>query len=262
MSITIGQHAQNIDYEVFGYLNDLIFPNEPVTEYEYQAFIAANFWTIFDQDRFIGYSVMMDGPEHADIRRIGIHPNFRLQGLAKKLMDRMLKKAKAIGVNFIDLLVQHDNQPAINLYKRYGFRVTGESVQFSALIAPGAVENYSVIDIIEYENNENYSPHNGQILEWVRHHNPPHKLVLVFLKKEIPIGFVHFSPDFPGCSPFVLFTDVDIDIQLLVSLLNKYALPNKRTIKITTENTNAIALLKSAGTEENYRLFEMRKMPV
>ena len=259
MSITIGQNTQKIDYEVFGRLNDLIFPNEPVAEVEYQAFIAANFWTIFNHDKPIGYAVMTGRPQCAHISRIGIHPDFRFQGLAKKLMDRMLEKAKVLRANCIDLLVQQDNQPAINLYKHFGFHVTGESVQFSVNITPMPVDNYSIIDVVEYKNSKSYSPHNKQILEWVRPHTPPHKLVLVFLKQDRPIGFVRFSPDFPGCSPFVLFTDVDIDMQLLVSLLNKYALPDKRTIKITTENTNAITLLKSAGTEVNYSLFEMTK---
>ena len=147
MSITIGQNTQKIDYEVFGRLNDLIFPNEPVAEVEYQAFIAANFWTIFNHDKPIGYAVMTGRPQCAHISRIGIHPDFRFQGLAKKLMDRMLEKAKVLRANCIDLLVQQDNQPAINLYKHFGFHVTGESVQFSVNITPMPVDNYSIIEI-------------------------------------------------------------------------------------------------------------------
>lgn len=260
MSIKKEHRAEKIDYAAFSHLNNLIFPNEPVSEYEYQEFISANFWAIYDQDTFIGYSVMTTSGEQAHIRRIGIHPDFRSQGFATKLMDTMLKRAKGQNVNVVDLSVQQDNQSAINLYKKYGFRVTGESVQFSVPITPMVVDSYSIIPIDEYKKSGKYFPHETQILNWAEHHDPPQKLVLVFSKENMPVGFARFSPDFPGCSPFEIFTDKSVDdIRALVSLLGEYALPHKRTIKITTGNLKAIRLLKSAGSKENYCLYEMVK---
>jgi ribosomal protein S18 acetylase RimI-like enzyme len=261
MDAKIEPHPEKIGYAAFSQINDLIFLNEPVSEAEYQEFIFADFWIIYEQDALIGYSVMTNSGEKAHIRRIGIHPDFRSKGFAAKLMDRMLNRANDLDVNIVTLSVQQDNRAAIHLYEKYGFRVTGESVQFSVPIIPMRVEPYYIISIDEYQVNEKYYPPIQQILDWADGHQPPHKFVLVFLRQDIPVGFVRFSPDYPGCQPFELFSDQDVeDIRILVSLLDEYALPGKRTIKITTGNSRAIELFRSASTKENYSLYEMVKI--
>ena len=220
----------------------------------------AEFWGIFNQDAFIGYAVLTYNENKAHIRRIAIHPDFRSRGLATKLMNAMLDHASTCGVYLIDLLVQQDNLPALQLYRKYDFQVTGESLQFSVAITDRTIPGYAAIPVDEYQHGRQYAPHEKRILAWAEQHVPPHKLVLVYLKENQPIGFARFSPDFPGCAPFELFTENAVgDVHDLVALLGRYALPDKPIIKITTENENAITLFKAAGTQENYSLYKMTK---
>jgi ribosomal protein S18 acetylase RimI-like enzyme len=260
MGIFIEHHPQDIAYETFTQLNDLCFPHEPVSAYEYRAFRAAEFWGVFDHEILVGYAVLTQNAKKAHIRRIAIHPDYRTRGLASKLMDAMLQYVRACGVDLVDLLVQQDNRPAIQLYRKYDFQVTGESVQFSVAITDRMVPDYALIPVDAYQHGTQYAPHAERILAWAGQHAPPHKLVLVYLKENKAIGFARFSPDFPGCAPFELFSGQDVgDIHDLVALLGSYALPDKRTIKITTENEIAISRFKAARIKENYSLYQMTK---
>ncbi|BAJ02836.1 GNAT family N-acetyltransferase [Shewanella violacea] len=54
--------------------------------------------------------------------QIQIHPDFQGQGLGKKVMQQVLTKAKNKAV---ELTVLKDN-PALKLYQRLGFIITGE----------------------------------------------------------------------------------------------------------------------------------------
>ena len=44
MDIRVEHHPKKIEYDKFCDFNDLCFPHEPVSEYEFQAFMAAEFW--------------------------------------------------------------------------------------------------------------------------------------------------------------------------------------------------------------------------
>jgi hypothetical protein len=100
--------------------------------------------------------------------------------------------------------------------------------------------------------------HASHLQPWVDSHHPPHHWALVFFKGDTPIGFTRFSPDFPGCSPFVIFAGAPVlDIRVLIAALAPFALPGKNTLKITTGDALAIALFKASHTALNYSLYEM-----
>jgi GNAT superfamily N-acetyltransferase len=251
MTFRIAPGANHLDYETFCRLNEACFPHEPVSPHEYQAFITAAFWTVTHQDQPVGYAVLSHHQDRAHIRRIGIHPAYRRQGLGQQLMQAMLDKAALLGATRIDLAVQQDNPIAIQLYRNFGFQVVGESVQFSLPIPPPAA-GYDAIPVDEYPGQEEL------IKTQAGSHAPPHRWVLVFVQGDTFLGFTRFSPTYPGCSPFEIFEDAPpVDILALVSTLGAYAQPGKETIKITTGNPKAITLFKAADTVENYSLFHM-----
>ncbi len=254
MTFHIEQNPNLLDFDLFSRLNDACFPHEPVSLHEFQTYFSGSFWVVYDHQEPISFAVMSHGKDRAHIRRIGVHPHYRRKGLGKSLMDAILRKANDMGTPRIDLLVQQDNVAAIQLYRKYGFQITGESIQFSASITPLEAKNYVAVPIDSYRGQE-YAVQN-----WAGSHAPPHQWVLIFLRGESPVGFTRFSPGFPGCSPFELFQGAPlVKIQALVSTLGPYALPNKTTIKITTSNPTAISLFKSSDTLENYSLYQMVK---
>lgn len=55
-------------------------------------------------------------------------PAFRGQGIGNELIEAACRKARASGVSFIGLNVDHGNPRAKKLYERLGFRKSGEIV--------------------------------------------------------------------------------------------------------------------------------------
>lgn len=78
-----------------------------------------------DQDDVIGSSWLTNDKRRTYIHHFGIKEGYRNQGLANKLLDYSLKLAYADGYQ-IKLEVHKDNDPAMNLYKKYGFKSLGD----------------------------------------------------------------------------------------------------------------------------------------
>lgn len=81
--------------------------------------------------RLIGFVIIRftDVPEtaqthvnrRADVMMLGVIPEFRRQGVARKLLARALDQAKAMSATFITLCVAEHNQAAIKLYESMGW---------------------------------------------------------------------------------------------------------------------------------------------
>ncbi len=54
------------------------------------------------------------------------HPEFRGKGFGTRLMEKVLRVAKLLGVDSVELVVNTDNETAINLYERVGFQKTNK----------------------------------------------------------------------------------------------------------------------------------------
>ncbi len=63
--------------------------------------------------------------QHVGVLGMGIHKEYRGQGLGKKLMLKTLAKAKAKGLERIELEVYSTNTVAIHLYEQMGFELEG-----------------------------------------------------------------------------------------------------------------------------------------
>ena len=64
--------------------------------------------------------------KHRAALGVSIHPNFRGQGLGKKLMEVLINNIKSFtGIKIIELDVMAENLPAIKMYESLGFKRGG-----------------------------------------------------------------------------------------------------------------------------------------
>ena len=73
------------------------------------------------EGNLIGYAVMMQGVDEAELLDIGIASTYQRQGWGRQLLQAMLAKAILIGRRRIVLEVRTSNEAAIALYRSVGF---------------------------------------------------------------------------------------------------------------------------------------------
>jgi ribosomal-protein-alanine N-acetyltransferase len=69
----------------------------------------------------IGYVVMMQGVDEAELLDIGIAVSRQRQGWGGKLLQAMLAQAQTLGKQRVVLEVRASNVPALGLYRSIGF---------------------------------------------------------------------------------------------------------------------------------------------
>lgn len=75
-----------------------------------------------DHGYILGYAVIRVLGDEGEVQRIAVYPDYRRQGIARKLMDAMVAFSRARRVRAIALEVRESNLGARNLYNSYGFR--------------------------------------------------------------------------------------------------------------------------------------------
>ncbi|MBE7044290.1 MAG: ribosomal-protein-alanine N-acetyltransferase [Ruminococcaceae bacterium] len=78
-----------------------------------------------DAGKTVGYCGYWQVADEGDITNIAVHPDYRRQGIAKKLLETVIKCAKKQALVLMTLEVRKSNQAAISLYEKYGFRQIG-----------------------------------------------------------------------------------------------------------------------------------------
>lgn len=58
----------------------------------------------------------------AQLEPFGLHPTYQKQGLARPFLIHTLHQLRSLGIQEVRLGVWHNNQPAIQLYQKIGFR--------------------------------------------------------------------------------------------------------------------------------------------
>ena len=76
---------------------------------------------------FVGIKVIID---EADIMNIAIAKKFRHQGFGKKLLSYIIDSCKQENIKQINLEVNENNIPAINLYKSFNFIEVGRRKKY------------------------------------------------------------------------------------------------------------------------------------
>ena len=72
---------------------------------------------------FINYQIMY---ERAELIQINVLDEYKQKGIASKLVELMISECMKCKVESITLEVRIDNNPAINLYNKYGFTEIGK----------------------------------------------------------------------------------------------------------------------------------------
>ena len=73
-------------------------------------------------DKTIGYLIAMLALDSADILNIGIEPDFERQGHGTALLNHLIEELKKRSIREILLEVRAGNKPAIQFYKKQGFK--------------------------------------------------------------------------------------------------------------------------------------------
>ncbi len=82
------------------------------------------------QETLSGFCVLQGGTnlrnQHTASLIIGVIQSSWRQGVASRLIETNIFKAKELNISRIELTVHTKNTPAITLYKKYGFEIEGE----------------------------------------------------------------------------------------------------------------------------------------
>lgn len=85
----------------------------------------ANYFVAKDNDKIIGYAGFWQVADEGGITNIAVDKEYRRKGIAKKLIEEMIKSAKEKDLSLLTLEVRKSNLPAISLYEKYGFKSLG-----------------------------------------------------------------------------------------------------------------------------------------
>ena len=91
---------------------------------------ASRCWVAELDERVVGMLVLWMIVDEAHIASLATHPEFRRQGIAKRLLVVALEKAYAEGARSALLEVRAGNEAAQNMYKRFGFEEVGRRERY------------------------------------------------------------------------------------------------------------------------------------
>ena len=85
---------------------------------------------IYAEDEMVGFLMYAKDPDDGIyyINRFMIDENFQKKGFGEKALGILLKDLKEIGIESVDILHKPDNEIAIKLYRRLGFKLTDEKL--------------------------------------------------------------------------------------------------------------------------------------
>jgi len=87
---------------------------------------APDTYLVYEEDgKILGYvvAVILDNSA-AHIVSIAVHPNYRRRGIATLLMNELLKILEMKKIDLIFLEVRVNNDAALHLYTKFGFKIT------------------------------------------------------------------------------------------------------------------------------------------
>ena len=85
-----------------------------------------SYWLVaLDGDRLMGYVGSQTVVGETDMMNIAVHPDYRRQGVAEKLILALVEGLKGMESHCLTLEVRASNAPAIGLYEKLGFRQIG-----------------------------------------------------------------------------------------------------------------------------------------
>ena len=87
--------------------------------------MATGFVCTDENGQVAAYGGMLWAPDEGQIVNVATHPDHRRRGAGRLLMDAIEADARRRAFTLLSLEVRVSNEPAINLYRAYGFEVAG-----------------------------------------------------------------------------------------------------------------------------------------
>lgn len=75
--------------------------------------------------KIIGYAGMWSIIDEGHITNLAVHPEHRRMGLGEMMLSEMIRISEEDGILQHTLEVRASNEPAIGLYKKMGFKISG-----------------------------------------------------------------------------------------------------------------------------------------
>lgn len=86
----------------------------------------AHYILAFRGDTLVGYCGIQAVAGEGSITNVAVHPDYRKQGIASALLEKIIGLSQDKQLDFITLEVRESNINAINLYTKFGFELAGK----------------------------------------------------------------------------------------------------------------------------------------
>lgn len=87
--------------------------------------VGYNCWVVLDDDRIVGYGVIMLAAGEAHILNICVDPDYQGRGMGRFLLRHLISRCAKNDIDMVILEVRRSNQVAIQLYQSEGFHELG-----------------------------------------------------------------------------------------------------------------------------------------
>ncbi|MFZ6014216.1 MAG: GNAT family N-acetyltransferase, partial [Bacteroidota bacterium] len=140
------------------YLHGDLYSREYQYGISFEAYVAGGFyefyqqydaqkdgvWICEDQDRIVGFLLLMHRGPAAQLRYFLIHPDYRGVGLGKRLMEMYMDFLRRKKYKSSYLLTTHELPAAAALYRKHGF-VLSEEKESTAFGKPVREQKYELL---------------------------------------------------------------------------------------------------------------------
>ena len=86
----------------------------------------AAYFVAMDGDTVAGYIGSQTVLGEACVMNVAVHPNYRGRGVSTLLMQALVDHCKATDCTLLTLEVRESNEPALGLYRSFGFALQGK----------------------------------------------------------------------------------------------------------------------------------------
>lgn len=123
--------AKKSDIKKLFQLEQLCFDAESFSRRQINYLVSRSscfFWVLTEADEISGFIVLLQRKNTLGLRiySLAVSPNFRGRNYGQTLLERAMQTATDNGKTFLYLEVSEHNHSAINLYKKFGFQITGK----------------------------------------------------------------------------------------------------------------------------------------
>lgn len=90
----------------------------------------AYYFVAVQEQEIVGIIGLRDILGEGEITNVAVEEAHRRKGIARQLLDRVIKRAQELGIKALTLEVRRSNVAAISLYESFGFEIEGVRPHF------------------------------------------------------------------------------------------------------------------------------------